>query len=358
MTPIRARALAAAAFAALAISLAAQTTTVTIPCAADNTLYETIFGDASNGAGADLFVGLNAFGSARRAVLRFDVAAAIPAGARILAAQLTMRVNKANPTQTHPVGVTGHRLLASWGEGTSVASGGGGGGGLASAGDATWLHRYAPATFWTNPGGDYAASPSLTASMPLLGPFTSAHSRAAAADVQSWLDAPATNFGWLLRTAEIASRTARRLDARESANVSARPALTVTYLLPGQTGVYGAGCTAGPVPPSTVFAGVPAGGNTLQIVKTNGTPSSVGADVFALALDPLGSPLGSGCRAYLPLGEVLPGGVFTTDAAGAATTSLALPAGFPGYLVQCQAAVLANNPLGYVVSNAALAVLQ
>ncbi|MFY9342329.1 MAG: DNRLRE domain-containing protein [Planctomycetota bacterium] len=340
------------------LPLVAQTT-VTVPCAADNTLYETIFGDASNGAGPALFIGLNAFGSFRRAVLKFDVAAAVPAGASILTARLTMNVNKANPTQTQPVAITAHRLTVSWGEGTSsTGPTTGGGGALASVGDATWLHRFSPATLWTNPGGDFAVAPSLTAAMPLLGPFTSAHSQKAAADVQGWLDAPASNFGWVLRTAEVASRTARRLDSRESTSVGARPTLSITYLLPGQNGMFGTGCRVGAGAMTAAFVGAPVGGTTIQIVKTNGTPSSLGADFFALALNPAGTLLGSGCTAYLPLGEVLLGGTFPTDAAGGATTSLLLPPGFPGYLVQCQAAVLATNPLGYVVSNAALTVLQ
>jgi hypothetical protein len=216
-------------FAALAslATLPAQIT-ATVPCAADNTLYQTIAGDASNGAGTGIFVGQNAFGSIRRAVLRFDVAAALPAGAKVLTAQLSLNVVQSTVALAHPI--TGHRLLQSWGEGTSIASGGGGGGGPATTGDATWLHRFWNTTFWTTPGGDFAATPSFTASMPSIGAFSTNLSRAAADDVQSWLNNPATNFGWLLKTVnETLSSTAHRIESRESVVEWVRSSILTEY---------------------------------------------------------------------------------------------------------------------------------
>ncbi len=343
------------AFAAitLTVSLSAQTT-VNVSCAADNTLYQTLTGDASNGAGVGLFVGLNAFGSVRRAVLRFNVAATVPAGAKILSAQLTL--NCVQSTVALPLPITGHRLTQSWGEGTSVASGGGGGGGLATTGDATWLHRFWPGSLWTNLGGDFAATPSFTASMVPIGSFTSIRSEAAAADVQSWLDTPATNFGWLLKTDELLASTAHRIDSRESAGQ--KPLLAVTYMLPGQNGTWGIGCPVGAGFFTTTWVGAPIGGATVQIAKTAATPLSIGADFFTLALDPLGTPLLPGCTLYLPFAQVIPGAAFLTNAVGAGSSPFVIPTGFPGYLINCQAAVIENNPLGFVISNAALTVLQ
>jgi hypothetical protein len=356
-SPSSLRLLALAAIAA-PLPLVAQTT-VTVPCAADNTLYESIFGDASNGAGPGLFVGLNAFGSIRRAVLRFDVAAALPAGAEVLAAQLDLNVTRSHSSSPPSLAITGHRLVQPFGEGTSIASGGssgGGGGALATTGDSTWLHRTWPAPLWTTPGGDFATTPSLQAAMPPIGSFSSQLSRQTAADVQAWLDAPAGNHGWLLRTTETQSYTAHRLASRESPTNP--PALHVTYLLPGQNGAWGTGCPVGAGNFTAAFSGAPIGGTTVQIPKTNAPVTSIGADFFALALDPLGTPLIPGCTVYLPLAEVLLGGVFVTDGAGSGSSSLALPVGFTGQLIACQAVVLTNTPLGYVVSNTALTVLQ
>ena len=59
-------------------------TIVTIPAAADNTLYENANGSVSNGLGEHMFAGRNGFlgGAIRhRAVVRFAVTPAIPAGA-------------------------------------------------------------------------------------------------------------------------------------------------------------------------------------------------------------------------------------------------------------------------------------
>ena len=47
------------------------------------------------------------------------------------------------------------------------------------------------------------------------------------ADVQSWLDNPASNFGWLVLGDESAAATAKRFDTRESATP---PVLTIQYV--------------------------------------------------------------------------------------------------------------------------------
>lgn len=46
--------------------------------------------------------------------------------------------------------------------------------------------------------------------------------------MQSWLDTPASNFGWILRADESSPGTARRIDSRE-ANALTRPTLMITY---------------------------------------------------------------------------------------------------------------------------------
>ena len=49
------------------------------------------------------------------------------------------------------------------------------------------------------------------------------------ADVQSWLDNPSTNFGWLLVGNEALSETSKRFDSRENAIADNRPLLTVNF---------------------------------------------------------------------------------------------------------------------------------
>src|SRR5262245_41223057 len=114
--------------------------TVDINPSKDNTLYKSSFNiEASNGAGAYLVTGDTAlpppYGDPRRAVIKFDVAGHLPAGSMITHVSLTLTMSK---TISGPQATSLHRLLADWGEGTSVAAGPEGGGGTPTTGDATW----------------------------------------------------------------------------------------------------------------------------------------------------------------------------------------------------------------------------
>lgn len=349
------RGLPFAAIASLACAVCAQTT-VTVPCAADNTLYQSATGNLSNGAGDSLFAGVTGMGSTRRAVLRFDVAAMVPANATILAASLNL--NCAQSTVALPMPLAAHRVQQAWGEGTSNATAGGGGSGApATAGDATWLHTFYPGNTWSSAGGDFDPVPTVTMSMPGIGPFSSPATLAVTAEVQSWLDNPASNHGWLLKTDEVLPSTSHRFDSRQS--TGSVPTLTVSYMLPGTGGSWGTGCPVGTGTFTNAYVGAPIGGTTIAIAKTGAPPLGIGVDFFSLALDPIGTPLLPGCTVYLPLAlPLIPGNVYVTDAAGTGGTLFPVPMNFPGYLVTCQAVVLDNNPVGLVVSNAALAVLQ
>ncbi len=340
---------------ATASVLTAQTT-VSVPCNLDNTLYESATGNLSNGKGPSIFSGVTATGSIRRALLRFDVAGTLPANAVVLSA--VVNLNVAQSTVFLPTPATGHRVLQAWGEGNSTASGPGGGGTSATTGDATWLHTFFATSFWTNAGGDFDAAPSFTLAMPGLGAGSSNPSEQAAADVQSWLNNPATNFGWLIKIAnESVPSTARRISSRESA--SNRPTLTVTYLLPGQVGTVGIGCPVGSGTFQDAYVGTPTGGTTIQIVQTNGPVGTIGLNYLSLGANPAGVPLLPGCSIWLPLSQpLITGNLFLTDAVGGATSPFPLPTGFPGFLIATQAVAIDASPLGFTLSNAAVLVLN
>jgi hypothetical protein len=212
------------------VASAARSDVRVIGCSRDNTLFEDAQGDTSNGAGPACFAGNNGQNLVRRALVRFDLAGLVPAGAAIDAAELALEVTSAPDTITRSI--TLHRVLADWGEGTSSSSGGGGA--PATTGDATWLHARYPDVFWGQPGGDFVAAPSSSAPVGDVGRYvwSSAGMRA---DVQRWLADPATNFGWLLRGEEGAPRSVRRFDSRESATPAQRPTLTVFYSMPVPT---------------------------------------------------------------------------------------------------------------------------
>jgi hypothetical protein len=201
---------------------------VTLPAKKDNTIYQSATGTLSNGAGDYLFVGAGGVGSAKRALLTFDIASSgIPFGSTITDAKLTLYMSK---TSVGPQPVELHRLLKDWGEGASHAPGEEGSGGAAAAGDATWLHAFYDTSFWTNVGGDFEP---LASASEIVGAadFYSWTSQQMASDVQSWLDAPSDNPGWLLLGNEAVS-SAKRFDSRTNVTVGNRPVLTVQYKAP------------------------------------------------------------------------------------------------------------------------------
>jgi hypothetical protein len=231
----------------------------------DNSIYSE--SENSNGRGQYLFVGTtNAISAYRRALIAFDVAANIPAGSTIQSASLTLHVSREGPG--NGIQIYLHRALSNWGEGTSIGGRGEGAGGPATTGDATWHYNFFDTSTWstTDGGGDFAAHSSADVFVSGLGFSTWSSTPALVADVQSWLDSPQTNFGWLIR-GELegeAAGTAKRFDSRENSSTTFRPALSVTYSPPiGDAGIDGgvpdAGMDAGQ-PDAGVDAGQPDAG--------------------------------------------------------------------------------------------------
>jgi hypothetical protein len=211
--------------------------TVTLTAIADNTIFQDQTSHA-DGAGPSIFAGETSRGlGARRALLKFDVAANVPAGAHIDSVSLQLHVVK-DRFSSNDFGV--YRLTDSWGEGASSSGLNGGDGINALANDATWAVRFtgaSPAQPWTNQGGDFnAASPSATTAVGTgLGTsFFQWTSPQLATDVQNWLNSPSTQFGWLIKAVdESAAGSAEEFDSRESGTAANRPQLTIAYTLAG-----------------------------------------------------------------------------------------------------------------------------
>jgi hypothetical protein len=224
------RVCAAAVFVLLAGTVAGADQ-ITLLSSRDNTLYEDPAGALSNGAGPGFFAGATATGAVRRGLVGFDLSS-IPVGALVTDATLTLHMSSSGST---PVPIDLHRVLADWGEGTSNAGANGGSGAPSQPGDATWLHRFYPGTLWAMPGGDFAAA--VSASQSVAGVASYAWSGAGLlADVQGWVAAPGSNFGWLLTGGEQTAGSAKRFDSRENGTASFRPQLSITYTVPGPGG--------------------------------------------------------------------------------------------------------------------------
>jgi hypothetical protein len=203
---------------------------VDIPSMKDNTLFEDSQGMLSDGAGQHMFVGTTNLGVVRRALVAFDIAGNIPAGATIQSAVLKLNMSK---TAGPPIDVDLLMALVDWGEGTSVGAGEEGAGAPATPGDATWIHTFFDTALWTTPGGDFAAAPSATTTVDQIGTYIWSDA-GMVTDVQGWLDQPSTNFGWglIATNFEHVALIAKRLDTRENADPAAQPLLSVAYVPP------------------------------------------------------------------------------------------------------------------------------
>lgn len=260
--------------------------TVTINPVKDNTIYQGIdpvtaenFEDNTCGAGTDFFSGVTNDGFKRRALLRFDIAAGIPAGSTINRVTLTLNVNRSGDNQTATM--TLRPVSKDWGEGTVNCSlNRGGGQGLpAAVGDATWLAAKFQQVLWTTAGGDFGAI-SGSASAPAargdaIWDSAAAGNALMVSDVQNWLNSPVTNNGWIVVGDEARSSTTRRFGSREG---SVPPKLLIDFTPTGN--VYACCFTSGNCTITDTTSCTSQGGTPNTSVTTcepNPCPQPVGA---------------------------------------------------------------------------------
>jgi hypothetical protein len=195
----------------------------------DNTIYSEAHAE-SNGSGHHMFTGRSRAGDIRRAVIAFDVAGEIPRGSIITGAKLRMNLSRAGAGASRTVSL--HRLLADWGESASNAPGRDNSGAPATSNDATWVQRFFPATPWRRAGGDFAAVESAGLAIGPIGNYVWTAPPQVIADVQTWLDDPLINFGWILIGAESANSTSIRFDSKEHPREENHPLLLIEFMPP------------------------------------------------------------------------------------------------------------------------------
>ena len=206
---------------------------ITLAPIKDNTLFQSVDGGESNGAGSYLFAGRTDSSSdyLRRAVMEFDIAGNVPAGSIIQSATLTLTMSR---TKVGAMTFNLHRLNSEWGEGTSNADAQEGGGIAATTNDATWIHTFYPGSLWSTAGGDFSTTVSGTASVGGNGSYGWGSTAQMVADVQGWLNNPASNHGWILKGPE-GVRSAKRFNSRENTSAATRPALVIAFVSGGPT---------------------------------------------------------------------------------------------------------------------------
>lgn len=211
--------------------VASQNYTTTLQATKDNTIFSE---DAASGLFTSDALGYVYTGRTgtnygpynRRGLVAFDVAGQLPAGSLIQSAQIRMNLNRLGTAATG-TSIFLYRLTETWGEGTSNNSLNQGYGAPATTNDATWARRFYNTVSWTTAGGTYNATASATATVAGTGMLTWLANAQTKADVQSWLDAPAGNAGWILIGNETTSLTACRFDSVQSGTTP--PALQVSY---------------------------------------------------------------------------------------------------------------------------------
>jgi hypothetical protein len=227
--------------AAMAVVLSAplgQAEVTTIEPVADTSLFEWLH-NYNFGAQDDLpaggLGGLAGDERLARALFKFDIAAALPAGAQIVEAKLRLEMTKAPEDSPRTSDFALYRVLVDWGEGNK--SGETHGGAIATAGEATWEYRFSDNVAWSVGGGQFGVdfADEQSALMPGVagvGDYIFDFNATGVADVQAALDDPGTNFGWALKSeGEALRKTARRWASRE-APAGSRPELEVTWVMP------------------------------------------------------------------------------------------------------------------------------
>ncbi len=170
-----------------------------------------------------------------RGLYRFDLAS-LPTNTLIqsVVLELTVTAQPGDGLANSAFGL--HRMLRPWGEGDKVPIIRPGQGLPATAGEATWSHSFYPTNAWAAPGGapdvDFvSAESSFQFIYGAVETYRFESTPELVADVQGWVNDPASSFGWLLIcNDEVTPFTARHFGSRE--NPGYHPNLELQFLVP------------------------------------------------------------------------------------------------------------------------------
>ena len=212
--------------------------TILLQPVADTTLIEFA---PTNNLGGSTFVNAGTagqIGARNRGLYKFDFRS-IPPNSKIKSAAVTLEVVQEPGSGGISSMFDLHRLLKSWGEGDKYTNVSPGLGVSATVDEATWNSRFALTTnTWTSPGASNDYATAVSSSTPVYGVADFPHFNSTPqmiADVQMWLDNPASNFGWLLKSeSEATAKTARGFGSREfaGADVNSPPYVAVEFVPP------------------------------------------------------------------------------------------------------------------------------
>lgn len=171
----------------------------------------------------------------RRALIRVDLTS-IPSGTQVESVSLELVVDRSGES-FGDVEYTLHSLTKGWGEGNAMNTTLGGAGATAANGDATWNWNRLNVSMWTAAGGDFESVASASALAGQAGAIATWSGAGLVADVQGWIDNPATNNGWIIVSAleGTLGRVKRFFSSESSEAAQSRPRLTVVVSTPPPT---------------------------------------------------------------------------------------------------------------------------
>ncbi len=208
----------------LHFALNASATTVTLGSVKDATLISDTSSQLALGAAYNIYagrVGDQGGGFLRRGLIQFDFQS-IPAGSVVTSVQLKLYMSQ---SQGGTYTVSLNKSTLSWGEGASFAFGGGGA--PAQTNDATWINRFYPSSPWPTPGGEFITVASASTNVTNVAWYVWGSTARMVADVQEWVNQPATNFGWAVLGNEVTLQSVKRFESRQAG--ANNPQLIVTF---------------------------------------------------------------------------------------------------------------------------------
>jgi cytochrome c peroxidase len=227
--------IAACYVALLTLLLPNLASAVTFTASKDTTIYDN--GNV-NGTGGGLFAGTNGVDVNQRGLIAFDLSS-IPSGSTITNVSVDLHVNVA-ALNSGAISITLNALTQDWNE-ASTGTGGetsGGGNGVVSSdpNDATWTSS--GITAWTA-GGAFNPVESSSLVISSVGTFNTFTGPGLITDVQTWVDNPGTNYGWIIRGLENSNSSSKRFSSRENTGSSGAnvPFITIEYDAPPATGL-------------------------------------------------------------------------------------------------------------------------
>jgi hypothetical protein len=178
-----------------------------------------------------------------RALLKFDIAGAVPPGSRIRSVRLALWMPFASQDEeANSLDTSLHRMLVPWVPGTGTNRGNlfpGILGRPAEPGEPCWNFRQWPDVQWGLPGGAPGVDFTPQASSQISGIgsrpneiySTEESSGPLLEDIQFWLDNPGANHGWMLKASdETLNWTAKRFLSMDS--IGSYPKLSIDFVPP------------------------------------------------------------------------------------------------------------------------------